>query len=77
MGLDDSQLDSLKIALTKELAIIQGPPGTGKTYMGLKAGFFLSSKRSVQGRIKDARGPWHISDCLTPTPPPRSQSLCD
>ena len=47
MGLDDSQLDSLKIALTKELAIIQGPPGTGKTYMGLKAGFFLSSKRSV------------------------------
>ena len=30
-----------------------------------------------QGRIKNARGPWHISVCLTPTPPPRSQSLCD
>ena len=23
-----------------------------------------------QGRIKDARGPWHISVCLTPTPTP-------
>ncbi|KAK3574831.1 hypothetical protein QTP86_018421, partial [Hemibagrus guttatus] len=36
MGLDDSQLNALKLALTKELAIIQGPPGTGKTYVGLK-----------------------------------------
>ncbi|XP_069507285.1 NFX1-type zinc finger-containing protein 1 [Ambystoma mexicanum] len=34
--LDDSQMDALRLALTKELAIIQGPPGTGKTYVGLK-----------------------------------------
>lgn len=30
LGLDDSQLKALKLALTKELAIIQGPPGTGR-----------------------------------------------
>ncbi|XP_026856434.2 NFX1-type zinc finger-containing protein 1 [Electrophorus electricus] len=36
LGLDESQLQALKLALTKELAIIQGPPGTGKTYVGLK-----------------------------------------
>lgn len=31
MGLDESQMRALQLALTKELAIIQGPPGTGKT----------------------------------------------
>ncbi|XP_051752119.1 NFX1-type zinc finger-containing protein 1 [Ctenopharyngodon idella] len=36
MGLDESQLQALKLALTNELAIIQGPPGTGKTHVGLK-----------------------------------------
>ncbi|XP_033009836.1 LOW QUALITY PROTEIN: NFX1-type zinc finger-containing protein 1 [Lacerta agilis] len=36
VGLDESQLQALKLALTQELAIIQGPPGTGKTYVGLK-----------------------------------------
>ncbi|KAG7478317.1 hypothetical protein MATL_G00079120, partial [Megalops atlanticus] len=36
LGLDESQMRALKLALTKELAIIQGPPGTGKTYVGLK-----------------------------------------
>lgn len=35
-GLDDSQLEALKMALTREVAVIQGPPGTGKTYIGLK-----------------------------------------
>lgn len=30
LGLDDSQLQALQLALTKELAIIQGPPGTGR-----------------------------------------------
>ncbi|GFR76955.1 NFX1-type zinc finger-containing protein 1 [Elysia marginata] len=34
--LNASQMDALKLALTKEIAIIQGPPGTGKTYVGLK-----------------------------------------
>ncbi|XP_061865168.1 NFX1-type zinc finger-containing protein 1 [Colius striatus] len=36
LRLDESQLQALSLALTKELAIIQGPPGTGKTYVGLK-----------------------------------------
>ncbi|NWW77226.1 ZNFX1 protein, partial [Climacteris rufus] len=36
LRLDESQLQALNLALTKELAIIQGPPGTGKTYVGLK-----------------------------------------
>uniref|UniRef100_A0A672NNV5 Zinc finger NFX1-type containing 1 n=1 Tax=Sinocyclocheilus grahami TaxID=75366 RepID=A0A672NNV5_SINGR len=36
MGLDESQLEALKLALTNELVIIQGPPGTGKTHVGLK-----------------------------------------
>jgi len=36
LGLDDSQFRALKMALTKEFAVIQGPPGTGKTYIGLK-----------------------------------------
>ncbi|MXQ86631.1 hypothetical protein E5288_WYG012925 [Bos mutus] len=36
LRLDDSQMEALRFALTRELAIIQGPPGTGKTYVGLK-----------------------------------------
>lgn len=36
LNLDDSQMEALQFALTRELAIIQGPPGTGKTYVGLK-----------------------------------------
>ncbi|XP_069808099.1 NFX1-type zinc finger-containing protein 1 [Dendropsophus ebraccatus] len=36
LGFDDSQIEAVRLALTKELAIIQGPPGTGKTYVGLK-----------------------------------------
>ena len=36
LGLDESQYEALKIALTKEVAVIQGPPGTGKTFIGLK-----------------------------------------
>ncbi|KAM7006466.1 NFX1-type zinc finger-containing protein 1 [Tautogolabrus adspersus] len=36
LGLDESQMRAMQLALTKELAIIQGPPGTGKTYVGLK-----------------------------------------
>ncbi|XP_066055411.1 NFX1-type zinc finger-containing protein 1 [Chamaea fasciata] len=36
LKLDESQMQALNLALTKELAIIQGPPGTGKTYVGLK-----------------------------------------
>ncbi|XP_056405645.1 NFX1-type zinc finger-containing protein 1 [Hyla sarda] len=36
LGFDESQMEAVRLALTKELAIIQGPPGTGKTYVGLK-----------------------------------------
>ncbi|XP_024415123.2 NFX1-type zinc finger-containing protein 1 [Desmodus rotundus] len=36
LKLDDSQMEALQFALTRELAVIQGPPGTGKTYVGLK-----------------------------------------
>jgi hypothetical protein len=36
LGLDESQYEALKIALTKEVAVIQGSPGTGKTFLGLK-----------------------------------------
>ncbi|XP_028413341.1 NFX1-type zinc finger-containing protein 1-like isoform X2 [Dendronephthya gigantea] len=36
LGLDESQYKALKIALTREVAVIQGPPGTGKTFLGLK-----------------------------------------
>ncbi|NXO96119.1 ZNFX1 protein, partial [Certhia brachydactyla] len=36
LKLDESQMQALNLALTKELAVIQGPPGTGKTYVGLK-----------------------------------------
>ncbi|KAF4079021.1 hypothetical protein AMELA_G00188300 [Ameiurus melas] len=47
LGLDDSQLQALKLALTKELAIIQGPPGTGKTYVGLKIAKALLNNSAV------------------------------
>ena len=35
-GLDKSQFEALKMALSQEVSVIQGPPGTGKTYIGLK-----------------------------------------
>lgn len=35
MGLDHSQLEAYKFALTREFAVIQGPPGTGKTFLGI------------------------------------------
>ncbi|XP_062853233.1 NFX1-type zinc finger-containing protein 1 [Trichomycterus rosablanca] len=48
LGLDESQLKALKLALTKELAIVQGPPGTGKTYVGLKIARALLENSVVQ-----------------------------
>jgi len=36
LGLDNSQCNALKSALTTEFSLIQGPPGTGKTFIGLK-----------------------------------------
>nr|XP_039261242.1 NFX1-type zinc finger-containing protein 1-like isoform X2 [Styela clava] len=36
LNLNQVQADALKLALTKEFAVIQGPPGTGKTYVGVR-----------------------------------------
>lgn len=36
MGLDKSQYEAYKLALTHEFAVVQGPPGTGKTFLGVK-----------------------------------------
>ncbi|XP_072308696.1 NFX1-type zinc finger-containing protein 1-like [Eucyclogobius newberryi] len=47
LGLDESQFDAFKLALTKELVIIQGPPGTGKTYVGLKIAHALLTNQSL------------------------------
>ena len=45
--LDESQLEAVKMALTKEISIIQGPPGTGKTYIGLKIMQILLKNQTV------------------------------
>ncbi|KAM3921700.1 NFX1-type zinc finger-containing protein 1 [Leptodactylus fuscus] len=47
LGFDDSQIEAVQLALTKELAIIQGPPGTGKTYVGLKIARALLTNTNV------------------------------
>ncbi|XP_059472673.1 NFX1-type zinc finger-containing protein 1-like [Neocloeon triangulifer] len=50
LGLDNSQYNALKAALTKEFAVIQGPPGTGKTFMALKIAEILIQNRKVMNR---------------------------
>ena len=47
--LNQSQLEAIQAALTKEFVVIQGPPGTGKTYVGLKV---------VQALLKNKKY-WH------------------
>ncbi|CAI9556392.1 unnamed protein product [Staurois parvus] len=47
LGFDESQIEAVRLALTKELAIIQGPPGTGKTYVGLKIAQALLTNTDV------------------------------
>lgn len=49
LGLDESQMKALRLALTKELAIIQGPPGTGKTHVGLKIARALLNNGALWG----------------------------
>ncbi|OCT62801.1 NFX1-type zinc finger-containing protein 1 [Xenopus laevis] len=52
-GFDESQMEAVQLALTKELAIIQGPPGTGKTYVGLKiARALLSNTNAWQFEVR-------------------------
>lgn len=48
-GLDDSQLEAFKFALTREFAVIQGPPGTGKTYIGIKIAATILRNLSLEG----------------------------
>lgn len=36
LGLNSSQYEAYKLALTHEFTIIQGPPGTGKTFLAIK-----------------------------------------
>jgi len=48
--MDDSQLDALKRALTREFALIQGPPGTGKTFVGLKVMKALLANAELRGK---------------------------
>ncbi|CAG4965233.1 unnamed protein product [Parnassius apollo] len=36
LGLNESQYEAFKLALTHEFSVIQGPPGTGKTFLGVK-----------------------------------------
>ncbi|XP_068769058.1 NFX1-type zinc finger-containing protein 1 isoform X2 [Struthio camelus] len=53
LRLDESQMQALNLALTKELAIIQGPPGTGKTYVGLKiVQALLTNERVWQSTVQ-------------------------
>lgn len=53
-SLDQSQLEALKVALTKEVSVIQGPPGTGKTFIGLKIVESFLRNRSVWDRNNEA-----------------------
>ena len=52
--LDQSQLDAIKMALTKKVSVIQGPPGTGKTYIGIKIVQALLTNRSVWDSAKNS-----------------------
>lgn len=56
LGLDQSQYDALRLALTKEIAIIQGPPGTGKTFIGWK----------IAQVLLDNHQRWQIEDDCRP-----------
>ncbi|XP_062590993.1 NFX1-type zinc finger-containing protein 1-like [Saccostrea cucullata] len=70
LHLDDSQIQALKCALTREFVIIQGPPGTGKTHVGLIiAKVLLHNKihwrreREIFGYRKGYRNvPAHVTD---------------
>ncbi|XP_072169617.1 NFX1-type zinc finger-containing protein 1-like [Diadema setosum] len=54
-GLDESQLQAVKAALTQEMAVIQGPPGTGKTYIGLKIVHTLLKNKSIWKKPQQLR----------------------
>ena len=47
LGLDESQHNAFKNALTHEFSITQGPPGTGKTFIGLKVARALLANKAL------------------------------
>ena len=53
--LNDSQYKAVKLAFTKQLALIQGPPGTGKTLVGIEIMKILltTRKRELTARYYD------------------------
>ena len=53
--LNDSQYEAVKLAFTKQLALIQGPPGTGKTLVGLEIVKILlrTRRRELNARYFD------------------------
>ena len=56
LHLDNSQMEAVQMALTKELSVIQGPPGTGKTYIGLKIVQALLHNSRVWSNEEDIDG---------------------
>ena len=55
--LNQSQLEAIQAALTKEFVVIQGPPGTGKTYVGLKIVQALFKNQQYWHKQMRARSP--------------------
>ncbi|XP_049873324.1 NFX1-type zinc finger-containing protein 1-like isoform X3 [Pectinophora gossypiella] len=49
IGLNESQHEAYKLALTHEFAVIQGPPGTGKTFLGVKVAKTLLQNVQTEG----------------------------
>ncbi|XP_013183232.1 NFX1-type zinc finger-containing protein 1 [Amyelois transitella] len=49
LGLDSSQMEAYRFALTREFAVIQGQPGTGKTFIGVKIASTLLKNLSLEG----------------------------
>ncbi|KFB36080.1 AGAP006235-PA-like protein [Anopheles sinensis] len=48
IGLNESQFEAYRMALTNRFTLIQGPPGTGKTFIGLKIVETLLANTSEQ-----------------------------
>ncbi|CAM9981979.1 unnamed protein product, partial [Ectocarpus sp. 13 AM-2016] len=69
--LDQAQLEALRAALSKEVALIQGPPGTGKTFVGAKVVRLLLTNRRM---LSHWRGPIM---CVCLTNHALDQFLCD
>ncbi|KAI1714330.1 AAA domain-containing protein [Ditylenchus destructor] len=72
-GMDQSQFEALKYALSNELVVMQGPPGTGKTYLGLQlTRILLANQRIWTAQGDEAALADDIDDDGFYIPPPRS-----